>query len=183
MQPNTTDTTQACSPAAPLTANAPAPAAVAAAAPAATPSPAKKAAPRKAGAAKSRATQAARTPAPVKSRPAKAATVSAKKASPAHVPAPATVAKSRKQDRTAHAAEPVKAKSKTKLVRDSFTMPREDFDRIATLKERTLDFKRPTKKSELLRAGLVVLEKLSDAQLRSVLDALAPLKLGRPAAA
>ena len=74
-------------------------------------------------------------------------------------------------------AQPVK---KDKLVRDSFTLPREDFELIAALKDRALDFKRPTKKSELLRAGLQVLASLDQANLRKALDALRPLKAGRP---
>lgn len=79
---------------------------------------------------------------------------------------------------TAPAAKPAKAKAK--LVRDSFTMPQGDFDLIAGLKDRALGFKRPTKKSELLRAGLQVLAGLNDTALRSTLDALTPLKPGRP---
>lgn len=68
----------------------------------------------------------------------------------------------------------------SKLVRDSFTMPQQDFGLIAALKERALNFKRPTKKSELLRAGLRVLQQLTDADLRIALDSLLPLKAGRP---
>lgn len=73
--------------------------------------------------------------------------------------------------------EPAK---RVKLVRDSFTMPREDFERIANLKIRAIDFKRPTKKSELLRAGLQALERLDDASLHAALNALQPIKTGRP---
>jgi hypothetical protein len=69
---------------------------------------------------------------------------------------------------------------KQKLVRDSFTMPAGDFALIHALKERALTFRRPTKKSELLRAGLHALMALNDARLRSVLDGLAPVKSGRP---
>lgn len=69
---------------------------------------------------------------------------------------------------------------KQKLVRDSFTMPSNDFGLIHTLKERALTFRRPAKKSELLRAGLHALAALNDAKLKSVLDGLAPLKSGRP---
>ena len=65
-------------------------------------------------------------------------------------------------------------------MRDSFTMPQADFDLIAGLKERALEFRRPAKKSELLRAGLQVLAGLDDTTLRATLDALAPLKPGRP---
>ncbi len=69
---------------------------------------------------------------------------------------------------------------KVKRVRDSFTMPRADFDLIDQLKDRALGFKRPTKKSELLRAGLQVLQGLTDAQLLAALGALTQLKPGRP---
>jgi hypothetical protein len=78
------------------------------------------------------------------------------------------------------AALPVQVVKKDKLIRDSFTLPREDFELIAALKDRALDFKRPTKKSELLRAGLQVLASLDQAKLRTALDALRPLKAGRP---
>lgn len=109
--------------------------------------------------------------------PAKKATVKAK-------PAPAAVS----EKPAAKTAKPVKsadtaastAKAKQKLVRDSFTMPRGDFGLINTLKERALGFRRPTKKSELLRAGLHALALLPDAKLKVVLDGLVPLKTGRP---
>jgi hypothetical protein len=71
-------------------------------------------------------------------------------------------------------------KHKEKLVRDSFTMPRSDFELIAVLKERALSFKRPTKKSELLRAGLQALAALNPKQLQVALDRLPLLKSGRP---
>lgn len=77
------------------------------------------------------------------------------------------------------APEP-KHKAKDKLVRDSFTMPRSDFELIAVLKERALGFKRPTKKSELLRAGLQALAALNQKQLQTALDGLPLLKSGRP---
>ena len=84
---------------------------------------------------------------------------------------------------TPAAAAPAAAKetkAKTKLVRDSFTMPQADFALIGTLKERAIGFKRPAKKSELLRAGLQALAGLNDTALRAALDALVPLKTGRP---
>ena len=77
-------------------------------------------------------------------------------------------------------AKPEVQVERVKLVRDSFTMPREDFDLVAKLKARALEFKRPTKKSELLRAGLQQLAALSEPQLRDALAALRPLKAGRP---
>lgn len=69
---------------------------------------------------------------------------------------------------------------RVKLVRDSFTMPSDDFELIARLKSRALDFKRPTRKIELLRAGLQELNALDEAQLRRALAALRPLQTGRP---
>lgn len=76
------------------------------------------------------------------------------------------------------AAKPIKVKRR--LVRDSFTMPATDYDLINILKDRALTFMRPAKKSELLRAGLHALAALPEAQLKSQLDALMPLKPGRP---
>lgn len=71
-------------------------------------------------------------------------------------------------------------RSREKLVRDSYTMPRSDVQLIETLKARAIAFHRPAKKSELLRAGLHALAVLSDERLRISLDALTPLKPGRP---
>jgi hypothetical protein len=71
-------------------------------------------------------------------------------------------------------------KQKTKLVRDSFTMPQPDFALIDVLKTRALNMKHPVKKSELLRAGLQALNALDDLRLLVVLEALEPLKAGRP---
>ncbi|MFN9103206.1 MAG: hypothetical protein ACK5WT_10855 [Betaproteobacteria bacterium] len=65
-------------------------------------------------------------------------------------------------------------------MRDSFTMPQADFALVAQLKARALDFKRPTKKSELLRAGLQALNQLDNRALQAALEALTPLKIGRP---
>ena len=79
-----------------------------------------------------------------------------------------------------NAAPPALKKVKQRLVRDSFTMPSTDFALIDQLKARAIGFKRPAKKSELLRAGLQALTLLSDAKLRSVLDGLTPVKAGRP---
>ncbi|MDA7418340.1 hypothetical protein PGB34_18385 [Xenophilus arseniciresistens] len=134
---------------------------------------------RKPAAAPRKRTAAKKAAAPTKV-PAKAPVKKA--AAPARPAAPAQVGKSPKAVKAVKAEKPVKlAKpAKEKLVRDSFTMPPQDFGLIAQMKERALAFKRPAKKSELLRAGLQVLAKLSDAQLKKALDALTPLKAGRP---
>lgn len=67
-----------------------------------------------------------------------------------------------------------------KLVRDSFTMPRADYALIGQLKQRALEGMRPAKKSELLRAGLWALERLDAAALVAALNALRPIRAGRP---
>lgn len=87
------------------------------------------------------------------------------------------VARQKSPDKSA-AAE--RSTRKVKLVRDSFTMPNFDFELIGALKERAVAFKRPTKKSELLRAGLQTLAALDDAALKAALARLVPLKPGRP---
>ena len=55
-------------------------------------------------------------------------------------------------------------------MRDSFTMPRNDFNLIDTSKQRALGFRRPTKMSELLRAGLHALAALDFVLLHNALQ-------------
>jgi hypothetical protein len=57
---------------------------------------------------------------------------------------------------------------------------RGDFALIADLKTRALLARRAAKKSELLRAGLRALDRLAPKALAQALDALEPVKLGRP---
>jgi hypothetical protein len=71
-------------------------------------------------------------------------------------------------------------KGRQKLVRDGFTMPAGDFALIARLKQTAVEAKRETKKSELLRAGLHVLASLDAKALVATLNALEPIKVGRP---
>jgi hypothetical protein len=113
-----------------------------------------------------KAPAAKKMPAPRKAPAAKKA-VAAKKAAAAPVVLPLAVTEARH-------------KAKEKLVRDSFTMPRSDFELIALLKERALTFKRPTKKSELLRAGLQALAEMNQKQLQTTLDSLPLLKSAHP---
>jgi hypothetical protein len=84
--------------------------------------------------------------------------------------------------KTEAAAKPGKkpAKPRAELVRDSFTMPKQDFELIAALKAKALDERRPAKKSELLRAGLRQLSALDAKALVTALDKLEPVKVGRP---
>lgn len=67
-----------------------------------------------------------------------------------------------------------------KLVRDSFTMPEFDYVRIKALKARLLSAGVEIKKSEVLRAGLLALEGLSDPQLHRIVSQIERIKTGRP---
>lgn len=69
---------------------------------------------------------------------------------------------------------------KPKLVRDSFTIPKSEFAAIETLKTRAIALGTSVKKSELLRAGLMALQGLSDAAYKAALGAVPTLKTGRP---
>lgn len=73
-----------------------------------------------------------------------------------------------------------KSDGKIKVIRDSFTMPRGDYDLIAGIKQKMLKTGLHVKKSELLRAGLHVLSKLSTAQLKQTVSDLEKIKTGRP---
>ena len=74
-----------------------------------------------------------------------------------------------------------KAPKKEKVVRDSFTMPKSDYDKIASLKQKCLDAGVPVKKSELLRAGLMMLESAAPQRLLAAVSSLETVKTGRPA--
>nr|WP_253190248.1 hypothetical protein [Paraburkholderia phenazinium] len=69
---------------------------------------------------------------------------------------------------------------KEKVVRDSFTMPKSDYDKIAALKQKCLDAGVSVKKSEVLRAGLLLLEGATSNRLLAAIAALETVKTGRP---
>lgn len=71
---------------------------------------------------------------------------------------------------------------KPKLVRDSFTIPKDEYAAIEALKIRAMTQGLAIKKSELLRAGLMALTGMSDAKLKAALVAVPTLKTGRPSA-
>jgi len=73
-----------------------------------------------------------------------------------------------------------KKQKKIKMVRDSFTMPEYDYAKIAELKKKCLKAGVPIKKSELLRAGLSYLTKLSSPALLKTVQQVEKIKTGRP---
>lgn len=72
------------------------------------------------------------------------------------------------------------AKLKYKVVRDSFTLPKAEYAILDGLKRRAAQLKRPTKKSEVLRAGIAALLAMSDDRFLKALDAVPVIKTGRP---
>jgi hypothetical protein len=74
----------------------------------------------------------------------------------------------------------VKQVSREKIVRDSFTMPVEDYKLLSELKKTCLSKGIEVKKSELLRAGLRSLAQMNLTTLKKQLSELSEIKTGRP---
>ncbi|RZS52282.1 hypothetical protein [Sphaerotilus mobilis] len=70
--------------------------------------------------------------------------------------------------------------AKIALVRDSYTMPEQEYAQLDALKRRALALGHPVKKSELLRAGVAALVAMADDVLLAAVQAVPPLKTGRP---
>ncbi|WP_260428445.1 hypothetical protein [Burkholderia sp. Bp9031] len=67
-----------------------------------------------------------------------------------------------------------------KVVRDTFTMPRSDYEKITVLIQRCLDAGVSVKKGELLRAGLILLASAPQKHLLAAVSAVERVKTGRP---
>jgi len=118
---------------------------------------------------------------PVKKAAVKPAARAAVKPAPAPKAVPA-----------AKAAEPIKAEKKSekiekapkakkvKQVRDSFTMPENEYAVLAQVKKSCLKAGVEIKKSDLLRIGVSLIKNLKIAELKDILGSLTPLKVGRP---
>ncbi|ALK96645.2 hypothetical protein AM586_10545 [Massilia sp. WG5] len=72
------------------------------------------------------------------------------------------------------------AQARPTLVRDSFTMPEQEYAVLGAVKQACLKAGFEVKKSELLRIGVALLGQLDVASLRAVLGGLPQLKTGRP---
>ena len=140
---------------------------------------------------KTAAKPAAKKAATTKAAPVKKAVAVRKAAVPARTvrakaaPTPAKVAQQAARAIAAPAkstrakAAPAPA-ARPHLVRDSFTMPEQEYAVLATVKQACLKAGVEVKKSELLRIGVALLGQLDTASLRAVLDSLPQLKTGRP---
>ncbi|HUP07575.1 MAG TPA: hypothetical protein VMU47_10515 [Caldimonas sp.] len=95
----------------------------------------------------------------------------ARTSAPAPRPAPA-----------ADGASTAERGGKPRLVRDSFTIPKDEYAVLEGLKLRAANLRRPTKKSELLRAGIASLSGLADEAFLRALERIPSLKTGRPKA-
>lgn len=73
-----------------------------------------------------------------------------------------------------------KKNHKEKVVRDSFTMPQSEYQKIADIKETCMKAGMHVKKSEVLRAGLKALREKTDAQLVQSLKSIEKIRTGRP---
>jgi hypothetical protein len=69
---------------------------------------------------------------------------------------------------------------KAKLVRDSFSMPEAEYAVLGAVKKACLKAGVEVKKSELLRIGVALIQKMDVSALKGVLATLPPLKAGRP---
>ena len=102
----------------------------------------------------------------------------AKKAKPA---APVAKATPKAAPAAEAAVKPAKA-HKPKLVRDSFTMPKDEYQVLDALKRRALGLEKHVRKSELLRAGVQALAAMNDRAFLKSLGSVPTLKTGRPKA-
>jgi hypothetical protein len=138
-------------------------------------------------AAKPAAKKMAAKAAPAKKTAAVKKTVPAKTVRAKAAPTPAKVAQQAARA-IASPAKPTRMKAmpapaplaRPRLVRDSFTMPEQEYAVLATVKQACLKAGFEVKKSELLRIGVALLGQLDTASLRAVLDSLPQLKTGRP---
>jgi len=73
-----------------------------------------------------------------------------------------------------------KKTDKAKVIRDSFSFPEEDYQKISELKKTCLAAGIHVKKSEILRAGLHLLTKLDIDGLKQAVEQVEKVKTGRP---
>lgn len=108
---------------------------------------------------------------------------SLKKTTPSAPPATGRKAQARGTGKAATPPAETPASGKTKkikVMRDSFTIPKNEFAQIAEMKKKAMGLGIDIKKSELIRAGLLLLNAMSDAAFKKALANVPTLKTGRP---
>jgi hypothetical protein len=120
----------------------------------------------------------AKKAAPGKSAPTKAPVVKKSAAKRPAAKQPSAKSPVTKQPK----ATPVKAEKpkKPKLVRDSFTMPEDEYALLAKIKKNCVAAGFEIKKSELLRIGVSLLAGMDPKKLQAAQKSLPELKAGRP---
>jgi hypothetical protein len=120
------------------------------------------------------------SPAKTVSSDADAAAATARKAKPVKAaPAASKAAPAAATKAAVPASQPTHKREK--LVRDSFTIPKGEYEALIALKARAIGLRAAAKKSELLRAGIKALATLDDASFLSALKVVPAIKTGRPA--
>ena len=70
--------------------------------------------------------------------------------------------------------------TKINVIRDTFTLPESDYNLINICKTKLLENKISATKSEIIRAGLILLNKLTDEELVNSYKLVNKIKIGRP---
>lgn len=68
-----------------------------------------------------------------------------------------------------------------RVVRDSFSMPEDEYRTVATVQKRMIKKEKVVSKSEVVRAAFAVLNRLNDKELVELFDSLPKVRPGRPA--
>lgn len=102
----------------------------------------------------------------------------AKKLTPAAPESETPVAAKRKRLSKAFPRPLDKMQKKIKLVRDSFTIPANEYEQLARLKKRLAAQGIGIKKGQLLRAGLLLLAAMNDTELKTATEKLATARTG-----
>jgi negative regulator of genetic competence, sporulation and motility len=72
--------------------------------------------------------------------------------------------------------EETEALIEEKVQRESFSMPISDFEKLEAVLKKTMRLEVKTSKSELIRAGISLLDSLSDEELSTLINALPKVK-------
>ena len=67
-----------------------------------------------------------------------------------------------------------------KVIRDAFSLPQNDYDLIAKLRQKCLIQGIPMNKGEILRAGLRLLNNMTASDLKEAAQSVEKIKTGRP---
>ena len=115
---------------------------------------------------------------PIKKAPAVKKRRVTKKVSASKKASPAKKAATKKSSKKTHAKalKPVK----TKLIRDSFAIPENEYAALVSVKKSCLKAGLEIKKTELIRIGIALVNNLTAAKIKTAKGKLTPISAGRP---